>query len=90
MRPSRFSDAQIVEALQLVRAGTPAVLLCGRLGITQTTFYRWRARFEVPTRDDRRELNSLRDENEKLRQIVTDLLLGRERTARPRGKPRGG
>ena len=90
MRPSRFSDAEITGALKLVRSGTPAVDVCRSLGITQTTFYRWRARFEEPTREHRQELHVLREENEKLRQIVTNLLLERERPARPRGAPRGG
>lgn len=90
MRPSRFSDAEITQALQLVRNGTPAVDVCRSLGITQTTFYRWRARFEAPVRDPRRELQVLREENGRLRQIVTDLLLERERGAKPRATPRGG
>jgi putative transposase len=84
MRPSRFSDEEIVQALQLVRSGTPAVQVCRRLGITQTTFYRWRARFERTAGAEQRELRSLRDENEKLRQIVTRLLLDNERAAPPR------
>jgi len=52
MRPSKFTEDQIVQALGQVKAGTPAVQVCRKLGITQTTFYRWRKKYEgVPVSD---------------------------------------
>ena len=76
MRPSKFTDDQIVQALRQVKAGTPAVHVCRKLGITQTTFYRWRARHgENGATAESREVRELRDENLKLKQIVANLLL---------------
>lgn len=86
MRPSRFTEVEIGQALQAVRNGTPAVVVCRNLGITQTTFYRWRTKYEAPTLAELRELHALRDENEKLRRIVANLLLERQETALPRGR----
>ncbi len=74
MRPSKFSDQEITQALDQVTAGTPAAQVCRNLGITQTTFYRWRkqrAGGEVTPS----ELHELRTENQKLREIVANFLL---------------
>ncbi|MDQ6690138.1 MAG: transposase [Gemmatimonadota bacterium] len=78
MRPSRFTEDQILQALQQVKAGTPAVQICRKLGITQTTFYRWRDKFERAVGSESREVLDLRDENHKLKQIVANLMLDRQ------------
>ena len=75
MRPSKFTEDQIVQALRQVKAGTPAVQVCRKLGITQTTFYRWRNKYESGAASESREVRELRDENLKLKQIVANLLL---------------
>ena len=77
MRPSRFTENEIVQALRQVKAGTPAVEICRKLGITQTTFYRWRKKYEGVAVSDSHEVHELRDENQKLKQIVANLLLDR-------------
>jgi putative transposase len=79
VRPSKFTDAEILEALAQVRDGTPAVQVCRRLGITETTFYRWRNSHEVPGGADARDVREVRDENQRLRQIVANLLLEQQR-----------
>lgn len=78
VRPSKFTEVQIVQALRQVKAGTPAVQVCRKLGITQTTFYRWRAKYDGATTSESREVHELRDENQKLKQIVANLLLDKE------------
>jgi putative transposase len=78
MRPSKFTQDQIVQALRQVKAGTPAVQLCRKLGITETTFYRWRSKYEGPALSQSREVRELRDENLKLKQIVANLLLDKQ------------
>ena len=75
MRPSRFTDAEILQALAQVKAGTPALHVCRALGITQTTFYRWRAKYDGGAVTEEREVQKLRNENQKLKQIVAELLL---------------
>lgn len=75
MRPSKFTDDQIVQALRQVKTGTPAVQVCRKLGITETTFYRWRKMDNGVGVSGSREVRALRDENQKLKQIVANLLL---------------
>lgn len=45
MRTSKFTDEQQALAVRQVDAGTPAVEVCRKLGITEQTFYRWRRKF---------------------------------------------
>lgn len=86
MRASKFTDEQIIQALQRVTAGTPAVQVCRALGITQTTFYRWRAKYDGAAVVVLREVRNLRDENLKLKQIVANLLLEKQALETPRRK----
>jgi len=78
MRPSKFTDDEIVQALRQVKSGTPATQVCRKLGITQTTFYRWRQKYVGIKGGGPREMRELRDENQKLKQIVTDLMLEKQ------------
>lgn len=86
MRPSKFTKDQIVQALQQVKAGTPAVQVCRKLGITETTFYRWRNKYDGVGVNESREVRELRDENQKLKQIVANLMLDKEGSTDFRGK----
>lgn len=78
MRPSKFTEEQIMQALRQVRAGTPAVHVCREIGITQTTFYRWRKRYEVAPAREVRGARELLDENQRLKEIVADLMLDKQ------------
>jgi putative transposase len=86
MRPSKFTENEIVQALRQVRSGTPAVELCRKLGITQTTFYRWRAKYEGAGVTESGELRELRDENQKLKYLVADLMIGKQVSTEWSGK----
>lgn len=70
--PSRFTEEQIAEIINQVGAGMSAAQACRTLGVTQTTFYRWRRKYGGGGAN---ELRDLRDENQKLKQIVVNLLL---------------
>jgi len=77
MRPSKFSEDEIVRALRQVKDGTPAAQVCRKLGITETTFFRWRNKYDSVALSELRDVRSLRDENQRLREIVANLLLER-------------
>jgi putative transposase len=85
MRPSKFTENQIVQALRQVKGGSPAVQVCRELGITETTFYRWRNRYDGVEVKESHEVRELRDENQKLKQIVANLMLANLRAADSRG-----
>ena len=75
MRKSRFTPEQILQAIRTVESGTPVVEICRKLGITETTFYRWKQQFTGLDVSELRELKQLREENRKLKQVVADLTL---------------
>jgi putative transposase len=64
----------------------PAVQVCRNLGITQTTFYRWRKRYDCDAVGEMRELRELRDENLRLKALVADLLLEKQAAGERRGR----
>lgn len=86
MRPSKFTEEQIAQALRQVKGGTPAVQVCRRLGITETTFYRWRKKHDRTGVAELRDVRELRDENQKLKEIVANLMLDNGRAGSRRQK----
>ena len=49
--------------------------VCRRLGVTQTTFYRWKSKYGGMEVSDARKLKALEEENRRLKHIVADLTL---------------
>jgi putative transposase len=52
--------------------------ICRKLGVTETTFYRWKKRFTGLDVSELRELKQLREENRKLKVVVADLTLDKQ------------
>ena len=52
--------------------------MCRKMGVTQTTFYRWRKKFGENDATGPHEARVMRDENHKLKQLVADLYLERQ------------
>jgi len=77
MRKSRFTEEQIAMALRQAESGTPAGEICRKLGVTETTFYRWKRKYGGLGVPEVRELKQLRDENSRLKQLVADLSVDR-------------
>jgi putative transposase len=78
MRTSKFTVEQIAGAVRRAEGGTPIAEICRELGITETTFYRWKRKFAGVSSPELRELRQLREENKKLKHLVADLALDRE------------
>ena len=51
MRSSKFTDSPKIMLLKEVAAGTTAVEVCRRHGISGQTFYRWRSKLDRSSRD---------------------------------------
>jgi putative transposase len=49
--------------------------LCRRHGVSEQTFYRWKARYAGLEVSDLRRLRQLEDENSRLKRLVADLTL---------------
>lgn len=75
MRGARYSEEQIVGILKEHEAGVGTEELCRRHGISQQTFYRWKAKYGGLEVGDAQKLKSLEDENRRLKRLVADLAL---------------
>jgi transposase-like protein len=61
-RTSVFTDEQIAAALRQAEGGTPVIDVCRRLGVTETTFYRWRKKYQGVSSVELRERRPHREE----------------------------
>lgn len=75
MRGKRFTEEQIISALKEVDAGLPVKDMCRKHGISDATFYNWKAKYGGLTVNEARRLKTLEDENGRLKSIVADLTL---------------
>jgi putative transposase len=75
MRGTRYTEEQIVGILKEHEAGVGTEELCRRHGISQQTFYRWKAKYGGLELGDAQRLRALEDENRRLKRLVADLAL---------------
>lgn len=74
-RKSQFTEEQIIRALKEHEAGTKADDICRRMGVTTTTFFRWKSKYGGMDVNDAKRLKALEDENAKLKKLVAEQLL---------------
>jgi putative transposase len=75
MRKSRFSEEQIIGILKRVERGQALADVCREEGISDATYYRWKAQYGGLEVSQLRRLRQLEEENQKLKQVVADLTL---------------
>ena len=71
----RFTEEQIIGILKEHEAGISAKELCRKHGMSDASFYKWKAKFGGMEVSDARRLRDLEDENRKLKRLVADLSL---------------
>jgi putative transposase len=88
MKRKRFSEEQIIKVLKEAEAGAKPADLCRRHGISEATYYNWKAKYSGMMVSDARRLRELEQENNRLKRLLADAelekaalkdLLGRKR-----------
>ena len=75
MKRSRFTEEQIIAILREQEAGAKTVDVCRRHGISDATFYNWKAKFGGMDPSEAKRLKALEDENAKLKRLLADAML---------------
>ena len=75
MKAKRFTEEQIIAVLKEAEAGAKTKELCRRHGISEATFYNWKAKYAGMTVSEARRLKALEDENRKLKKLLAESML---------------
>ena len=75
MKGKRYSEEQIIRILQEAESGVKTADLCRKYGMSDATFYNWKAKYGGLSVSEVRRLKSLEEENRRLKKIVGDQAL---------------
>jgi putative transposase len=71
----RYTEEQIIAVLREGEAGAKVADLCRKYGMSDATYYNWKARYAGLTVSELRRLKALEEENRRLKQIVGEQAL---------------
>lgn len=75
MKRSRFTKEPIIGILKEHQAGLGAKELCRKHGVSDATFYKWRAKFGGMEVSDAKKLKALEVENAKLKKLLAEQMM---------------
>jgi putative transposase len=71
----RFTEEQIIGILKEGEAGMKPAELCRKYGISEATWYNWKAKYAGMTVAEAQRLKGLEQENSRLKQLLADSML---------------
>lgn len=78
MRKTRFSEHQIIKVLKQVESGRSIQDVCRECGVSNATYYNWKAKYGGMDASDVKKLKDLEAENRRLKQMYANLSLENE------------
>jgi putative transposase len=75
MKRSKFTDEQILAIVKEGEAGRKVTDLSRAYGITEQTYYRWKAKYGGMELSELQRLRQVEDENRRLKHIVAEQTL---------------
>ena len=75
MKRSRFTEQQIIGILREQEAGMKTADVCRKHGISEATFYKYKAKFGGMEVSEAKRLKALEDENAKLKKLLAEAML---------------
>ena len=71
----KYTEEQIIAVLREGEAGTDVSDLCRKYGMSDATYYNWKAKYAGLTVSELKRLKALEEENRRLKQIVGEQAL---------------
>ena len=78
MKRSKFTDSQIIAILKEAESGIRVPDLCRTHGMSDATFYKWRAKFGGMDASMMKRMKELEEENRRLKKIYAEERLKAE------------
>ena len=75
MKKSRFSESQIVSILKEADAGLKVSEICRKHGISDATYYNWKAKYGGMSVSDLKRMKEMEAELSQLKRMYADLAL---------------
>jgi putative transposase len=75
MKAKKYTEEQIIAVLKEGEAGTRVADLCRKHGMSDATYYNWKAKYAGLTVSELKRLKGLEEENRRLKQIMADQVL---------------
>jgi putative transposase len=72
---NRFTEEQIIGVLKEAETGMKVVEICRKYGISDATYYNWKAKFGGMTVSEAQRLKTLEAENAKLKRLLAESML---------------
>ena len=73
MKTSRYTEAQIIAILRQAEGGVPVSELCREHGMSDASFYKWRAKYGGMHASLIGQMKAMEDENRRLQRMYPDL-----------------
>jgi putative transposase len=86
MKLSRYSDAQILSILRQAEGGVPVAELCREHGMSDASFYKWRAKYGGMDASMVSSMKAMEDENRRLKKMFAELSMQNELLREALGK----
>ena len=78
MKKSRFTDAQILAILKQGEGGVPVADLCREHGISNATYYNWRAKYGGMDAAMLSEMKAMAEESRRLKKMYAEMAMQNE------------
>ena len=86
MKTSRYTEAQIISILRQAEGGVPVAELCREHGMSNASFYKWRAKYGGMDASMIAQTKALEDENRRLKKMFAELSMQNELLKEALGK----
>jgi putative transposase len=86
MKTSRYSEPQILAILRQAEGGVPVAELCREHGMSDASFYKWRAKYGGMDASMVASMKAIEDENRRLKKMFAELSMQNELLKEALGK----